>query len=196
MNNHRPTKLMLSLGLLVAVTLGCRSFQNAPAAVQHSTPTNSHHAYALLYELVGDEKDVSKLLIIKRERIELKTLIKEISDRSAKAHQQLETLAKSSPAINLKETGLPAAELQTRKAIAKTRGKELLTERGKDFEVLLLLSQNEALSYGAHLAQTAAAADPVAARREQLQQLSADFSQLHKKVLAMLLSNYNWPTTK
>ena len=194
--NHRPTKLMFLLAVLVAITLGCRSLQNSPAAIQQSTTTNSHHGYALLYELLGDEKDVSKLLIIKRERAELKALIKEISDRSRKAHQQLEALAKSSPAINLKDTGLPAAEVQTRKAIAKTRGKELLTEHGKDFEVLLLLSQNEALSYGAHLAQTAAAAESVDTRRQQLQQLSADFSQLQKKVLAMLLNNYNWPTNK
>jgi hypothetical protein len=181
---------------LALLQLGCKAVQTSPSAVPQSSATNSNYACALLYELLGDEKDVSKLLIIKRERAELNALIKEISDYTGKTHQQLQASAKSDPAINLKETGLPTAELQTRKAIAKTRAKELLTEHGKDFEVLLLLTQNEALTYGAHLAATAAAAETSTTRRQQLQQFSTALAELQKKVVAMLLANYNWPAAK
>ena len=181
---------------LVLALQGCQTLQTSSPTPPESSATTSNHSCALLYELLGDEKNVSKLLIVKRERAELKALIKEVSDYTGKAHQQMEASAKSPPALNLKDNGLPAAEVQTRKAIAKTRAKELLTEHGKDFELLLLLTQNEALTYGAHLASTAAAAETSATRRQQLEQISTRLAELQKKVVAMLLANYNWRATQ
>ena len=114
----------------------------------------------------------------------------EISERAGKAHKGLEAFAKSDTALNLKDQGLPGAEVLTRDAIAKARAKELLTESGKEFELRLLLTQNEALTYGAHLAATAALNDTAANRRQMLQQLSTDLLQLQKKTVDMLLKNY------
>lgn len=144
----------------------------------------------MLFGLLSDEKNVSKLLIIKRERPELRALINEISERAGKAHKELEAFAKSDRTLNLKDHGLPSAEVVTRSAIAKARAKELLTESGKEFELRLLLAQNEALTYGAYLAATAAANDTVANRRQALQQLSSDLLQLQKKTVDLLLKNY------
>jgi hypothetical protein len=106
---------------LVAATImsGCAflhtSSEETPAQAipSHTNSAGDTHGYALLFNLLGDEKNVSKLLIIK-----------------------------------------------ARKSISKARAKELLTQSGKEFELRLLLSQNEALTYGAHLADVLAKAEP------------------------------------
>ena len=182
-----------ALLFLLALPLGCEAPQtNAPlpTAAPSASPTQAH---ALLFDLLNDEKNVSKLLIIKRERAELRTLINEISERAGKAYKELETFAKSDHTLNLKNTGLPSAEVFTRKAIAKTRAKELLTQSGKEFEVRLLLIQNEALTYGAHLATITANSDTAPDRRQMLQQLSADLFQLQKRTVEIVSTNYNAP---
>jgi hypothetical protein len=183
----------LLLALVAVLQFGCRTAQRPVSGTQSSAANAPSQAHALLFGLLGDEKNVSKILIIKRERPELRALINEISQRAGKAHKELEAFAKSDRTLNLKDQGLPSAEVLTRKAIAKTRAKELLTESGKEFELRLLLTQNEALTYGAHLAATAAASDTLPNRRQMLQQLSTDLLQLQKKTVAMLLKNYASP---
>jgi hypothetical protein len=161
-------------------------------AAQSKAPTvttNDHHGWALLYDLLGDEKNVSKLLIVKRDRPELKALVKQISDTAAKAHKEFEKFAKRDHTLNLKDTGLPPAELETRKSISKEKAKSLLAEKDKSFEIALLLTQNEALTYGAHLAQTVASFETNPDRNRFLQQLSAELLDLRNKVAAMLREN-------
>jgi len=153
------------------------------------TATNDHHGYALLYDLLGDEQNVSKLLIIKRDRPELKALVKQISEQAGKAHKELEKFAKHNRALNLKDMALPTGEVETRKSIAKEKAKQLLAEKGKDFEIALLLTQNEALTYGAHLAQTVARMETDPERNRFLQQLSSDLLDLRNKVVRMLHEN-------
>ena len=187
---------LLLLPLILAFQLGCKAPSTGTLTPTGSTNQSVYHAHALLFDLLGDEKNVSKLLIIKRERAELKTLINQISQRTGKAHEELERFARSDRSLNLKDLGLPSAEMLTRKAIAKTRAKELLTESGKDFELHLLLAQNEALAYGGHLAAIAANSDTVTNRHRMLQQLSGDMLQLQRKTVEILLKNYTWPTNK
>jgi hypothetical protein len=112
--------------------------------------------YALLYQLMGDEQNVSKLLLVKREREELNTLVKSISKAAGDAHKQLEVFGKADSSLNLKANGLPREEVAARESISKAKAKELLTGKGKNFELSLLLSQNEALTYAEHLALTLA----------------------------------------
>jgi len=57
-----------------------------------------------------------------------------------------------------------------------------------------LLSQNEALTYGAHLAATIARSETDPERQQFLQQVSASLGELRQKVLALLQKNYSWPT--
>ncbi|HUR45068.1 MAG TPA: hypothetical protein VMZ27_04250 [Candidatus Saccharimonadales bacterium] len=153
---------------------------------------STSNGYALLYDLMGDEKNVSKLLIIKRERNELKEIVKAISHTAGEAHKQLDAFAKADPSLGLKDKGLPAAEVATRESISKAKAKELLTDKGKDFELQLLLSQNEALTYGQHLALTAALKETSAPRVQFLQSLSRDLGQLRQRVIAMLSAHYSW----
>jgi hypothetical protein len=178
----------------------CASFKHQDqdtASASNAPSTNlCENGYALLYDLLGDEKDVSKLLIIKRERPELKTLIKEISQKSGEDHKHIGEFGKTNSQVNLKAKALPPAELETRKAISKAKTKELLTEKGKDFELQLLLSQNEALVYGTHLAGTTAKSESDPTRAQFLQQLSGELGQLRQKVLTMLMEHYSWSPPK
>src|SRR5881397_3203594 len=82
----------------------------ADSAAGKAAPSMPAQGYALLDELLGDEKNVSKLLIIKRDRPELNTLVKQISDKTGKAHKELEKLAKRDGHIDLKDQGLPNVE--------------------------------------------------------------------------------------
>ena len=174
------------------VWCGCVSQRNPIHANATPVPGPSG-GYPLLFELLRDEKNVSKLLVIKRERAELKALINEIAATAARASKQLETFAKADPSLDLKSQGLPAAEVETRASIATQKGKELLVEGGKEFELNLLLSQSQALTYAAHLAETMAKSEANQTRAAYLRQLAGDLHALRRKVEAMLLANYRWP---
>jgi len=142
---------------------------------------------------MGDEKNVSKILWIKRDRPELKVLIKEISTRCGDAHKRLEAFGKADQSLNLKDLGLPADEMATRKAISKFKTKTLLADKGKEFEVQLLLSQNEALTYGAHLSKILVPIETQPDRAAFLNELSSELLRLQQKVCDMIVTNYSWP---
>jgi len=189
--NIRTQNPLVSL-LVVLLLCGCASFRSSSPGSHENIHATAEHGYALLFDLLGDQKSVSKLLIIKRERAELRDLIKEISARSADAYKRLEAFAKTDANLNLKHLGLPLAEVATRESISKARGKELLRDKGKEFEVEMLLAQNEALTYGAHLAEVTARAENDPQRGRFLRELSGDLARLQQRVVAMLIANYSW----
>jgi hypothetical protein len=145
-----------------------------------------NNAYSLLYDLLDDERHVSKLLIVKRDSRELNRLINRISDVSAEGVDRLKRFAAKDPSLNLKVMGLPPAEQATRKAIAETKRNQLLGRSGADFERTLLLTQMEALSYGTHLAGVAATNDFDPTRAGYLSTLSAALKHLHSEVAQLL----------
>ena len=59
------------------------------------------------------------------------------------------------PSINLNDIRLPTGEVNARDAIGMTKEKELLSQKGGEFELTLLLTQTEGLSYAWHLAKVA-----------------------------------------
>jgi hypothetical protein len=145
-----------------------------------------NNALALLEELLNDEKNVSKILIIKRESPELNRLIKSISATADQGAKRLKVLIKQDPSLHFPGNGLPAGEVSTRAAVAKTKQHTLLQSKGADFQFQLLLTQAEALNYGAHLAQVAADNDPEPERARELSKLSAELKLRYDQVLAML----------
>jgi hypothetical protein len=189
----RSGRVVLPLIVLSVVLAGCVTKEQVPAPGGSTVRENS---YALLFDLMGDEKNVSKLLIIKRERAELRELIRKISRRADAAHEQIEKFGKTNPRINLEDLGLPLAEVETRKSISKAKASELLTDKGGEFELRLLLTQSEALTYGTHLAIVAARHEPDPVRAQFLNELSADLSGLHDEVIALMLASYSWPGAK
>ena len=149
--------LILLAGFLFC---GCAQLEpNQPVGIQSPASQKleiRNNAASLLYDLLGDEKNVSKILIIKRNSEELGLLIKAISETAADNKKRLEQLANANPGLNLRAIQLPQGEKATRDAVAKTKEHELLFSSGREFEFNLLLTQAEALSYGWHLAKIAA----------------------------------------
>ena len=131
------------------------------------------------------------LRFIKREHPDVKNLVKKIAANSAAGAKLLEELAKHDPSINLDDIRLPPGEAATREAIASTKKKELLSQTGDEFELTLLLTQTEALSYAWHLAQVAGENEPQPDRARALAGVSKDMENLYHEVFVMLLSKSN-----
>jgi hypothetical protein len=145
-----------------------------------------NNALALLNDLLGDEKNVSKILIIKRNSEELKRLIKDISDTAGNGAKLLESFASRDSTIQLAATDLPPGEVAARKAISKLKERDLLHTKNAEFEFQLLLTQSEAMNYGAALAKVAAENETQPEHARALSTLSTRFKMLHDQVLTML----------
>ena len=128
------------------------------------------------------------LRFIKREHSDVKNLVKKIAANSAAGAKLLEEFAKDDPSITLDDIRLPPGELATRDAIASTKEKELLSQTGDEFELTLLLTQTEALSYAWHLAQVAGENEPQPERARALAGVSEDMQNLYQEVFGLLLS--------
>jgi len=139
---------ILYLVLVVTVaTCGCRSAPTRPTPPYSQAAIETrNNSYSLLYQLLNEEKHVSKLLIIKRDSRELNRLVKEISAASDKAADQLKQFNEQDRALVLDVINLPPGEEATRDAIAATKKKELLGGSGDVFERALLLTQIQALN--------------------------------------------------
>jgi hypothetical protein len=184
------------LDILAIFLLGslcaCQSVRpSAPAKIVNSDGRTfdlsiRNNSLALLADLLGDEKNLSKILIIKHHSDELGKLVKDISQASGEGATLLDALAKADPGIQLKGIGLPPGEVATRNAISKTKESLLLHTKDAEFEFQLLLTQSEGLNYGAHLAMVAAENEPQAERVRDLLRLSAQLRDLDERVVAML----------
>jgi hypothetical protein len=149
----------------------------------------------LLHQLLDEQKDVSILRFIKREHYDVKNLIKKIATTSGTGARLLEEFAKDDPSIQLDDIRLPPGELATRDAIASTKEKELLSQTGDEFELTLLLTQTEALSYAWHLAKVAGENESQPDRARALAGVSEDMKNLYQEVFALLLSKTKTPHT-
>jgi hypothetical protein len=113
-------------------------------------------------------------------------LVKRISEAAANGADHLKGFAKKDGSLNLEVEHLPAGERATRQAIATTKRNQLLGSSGEEFERALLLTQMEALNYGAHLAVVAAGSDAERGRSEYLLSLSQTMQQLRSEVFQLL----------
>jgi hypothetical protein len=172
---------------LMAFAHADQSPPRLPAGTSEAAAVRNNAA-ALLYQLLGDEKDVSKLLIIKRDRRELHQVIKSVASTSDAARKALEKLARGDNTLNLKDTALPPGEKAARASESKTRQGELLHASGADLEFKLLLTQAEALAYAEHLAKVAAQNETVPDRAKIFTTISEQMSALHQQVVSLLRS--------
>jgi hypothetical protein len=185
---------LLNLFLAAGLMLGsCAQIKNgnpqneAPAADQKLETRNN--AASLLYDLLGNEKNVSTVLIVKHASPELGRLIKAISETATDNYKELEQLAKFDFSLNLKATGLPPGEVTARKSAAKADEHALLFSSGKEFEFHLLLTQAEALSYGQHLAKIAAENSSRPGEVQTFTAISQAMNGLYGQVIAQMRRN-------
>jgi hypothetical protein len=174
--------------LAACVLTGCQSPKAVPVSGNDASLSTRNNCYGLLHQLLEDQKDVSLLHFIKPENPDVKKLIKKIATTSATGAILLEQFAKDDPAIKLDDIWLPPGEVATRDAIASTKEKELLSQTGDRFELTLLLTQTEALSYGWHLAVVASLYEPNPDRARALVGIGVDMDNLYHEVFALLLA--------
>src|SRR5436190_17344265 len=181
--------LRFPMCLLLCCLSACQSLQSETAKPQPAETAASgkafnlrtrNNALALLDDLLNDEKNLNKLLIVKHNSDELGKLVDKISKTAANGAELLQSFAKKEPGLNLKQTELPPGETATRKAIAKAKEHLLLHSKDAEFEFQLLLTQVEALNYGAHLAQVAAENEPQAEHVREFLALSAQLRDLRE----------------
>lgn len=173
----------LVIGFL-ACAVGCQA--DGLSVTQPRGIAARNNAASLLYDLLGDEKNVSKLLIIKRDRQELHDVIKNISATADAARKSLEKLAREDATLDLKASALPPGEKAARESTSKARAKELLQASGAEFEFKLLLTQAEALGYATHLAKVAAENESSPDRAKVLSGISDQMQARHRDVVSLL----------
>ncbi len=171
---------------IIVLASGCYSPPPQPASASPAPVEARSNAASLLYDLLGDEKNVSKLLIIKRDRRELHDVIKKISSTADEARKSLEKLAREDSTLSLQSKALPPGETATRESESKARGKELLHASGADLEFKLLLTQAEALAYAEHLATVAAEREPRPDHAKIFTEISSQMKARHKDVVDLL----------
>ena len=176
---------MLFAGGLLA---GCQSPRALPPRESGAIQSTRNNGYSLLHQLLAEQKDVSLLRFIRPEHADVKTLMKKIAANSGTGAALLEKFAKDDPAISLDDLQLPPAEQATRDAIAATKKKELLSQSGGTFELTLLLTQTEALSYAWHLAEVTGENEPQPDRARALAGISDDMKSLYQEVFELLLA--------
>lgn len=180
--------LLAAMLSVVWVLTGCQSPQAGAPVESSVAQATRNNCYSLLHQLLDDEKNVSLLLFIKRERDDVEKLVDKISANAATAAKLLEELARHDPSIRLDDFRLPPGEAATRDAIAATKKQELLGQSGEAFELSLLLTQAQALSYGWHLAKVAGENEPQPERARALAGVSADMENLYHEVIGLLRS--------
>jgi hypothetical protein len=147
-----------------------------------------NNASSLLAQLLDQEKNVSKVLIIKHGSRELSGLIKAISTAAADGAKRLKGLAQDDPTLDLRRQDLPSGEKASRDALGKTEEHDLLFSSGADFEFTLLLTQAQALNYGSHLAKVAADNSADHEEADAFLTMSRTLDQLLTQVKAMMRS--------
>jgi hypothetical protein len=162
--------------------VGCQSPPPAPRVQNGGTLAVRNNCYSLLHQLLDEEKDLNKLHFIKRENAGLKNLLKNIAIAAKAGAMQLENFAKLDSSLILDDYRLPSGEQQTRDDISAQKTRELLHESGANLEFTLLLTQIEALNYGAHLAQIAAQNDFRPERKQYLAALGREMGMLRDQV--------------
>ena len=189
MNSSLPAIPVLVTSLLL---FGCRqlpagiSSKSAPASVKAPDNAVRKNALHLLCDLLGDEKNLSKLLIIKKATPELKQLVKAISETAATELKTLDTWRGTNRPPAKAQLGLPPGETATREAISKTKQHELLHSSGSELEFQLLLTQAEALNYGKHLALVISENEPDTIHAQKASAMSQELNQLREQVLSRL----------
>jgi hypothetical protein len=152
-----------------------------------------NQGYSLLHKLLSDEKNLSKLLIIKKEQTDTGALLREISEVTGNAAGQLERFEKSDPHLHLKLPSLPMVEQEARDLISKADARELITKGGEKFEVRVLVTQADSLRYGAALAAAISNHEADAARKKFLAETGDRLEALHQKLIALLHRRWEFP---
>lgn len=184
----RQLFLWATLGVALVIGDGCHGVQDHKAAIASPTPGQDIrvNCLSLLHDLLDQERNLGKLLLVKLETSEVRELVEAIAAASAAATKRIESLAAEDGAVDLTQLALPAGEVATRRAISRTATKELVIPFNPAFVQELLLTQAQALSYARHLAKVAAENEPNAEQARYLSRLSEQMKELRQRTIQLL----------
>ncbi|MBG79531.1 MAG: hypothetical protein CMJ39_02330 [Phycisphaerae bacterium] len=146
-------------------------------------------SYTTLYQLLDDESQVDAILIVKSASAETKTLLREIASSMKDMRDQLKIMIDRDVTLTGAVTGLPKAEADARSSISMATAADLLTADNQEFEILILMTQEKAMSYGHHLARSLARHDQNRNRAESLNRMSAQMKSFHERIRELILSS-------
>jgi hypothetical protein len=182
----RPAWAFRTLIACALAVTGCSTVQKILPTTAWRQARVRNEGYSLLYQLLSQESDAAKILIIKDADPPIADIIKEIASTCGQAKKQLDLFHGKDQHLNLKMTQLPETEQKTRAAIESTVTKQLLFSSGKKFEVRLLFTQAGAMNYAAHLAKVLHDQEDNPLRKEFLATLSQRCTALHNKAIDFL----------
>jgi hypothetical protein len=177
------------LTILAVGTGACSSAkkQTPPPADGHRTIAEG---YSLLYGITSQQKDLKKLLLVKRESDRVDAVISELADYTGELSAQLEDMAKRYPALTVETQFLPDVEVKARESIASETTKVFLASEGKDFERRLLMKQLSALEQERHIAKVMVGLETADERRAFWERTEQRFGELYAKVEQLLERDY------
>ena len=185
----RPLKITL-LMLILAIA-ACDGRDEVPVRHTDSTIQSLNAGYGILHTTLSDEHHLKTIRIAKA-IVTFKSIseptrlvIDDIAQISSTALEELEKLASLPPEIMLVENNKGQIERATRDAFRITTVKELFTSK-EDFEVILLISQLQALRIVSHLANELHEIEENASRKDWLATISDQFEKLYLRVLSRL----------
>jgi hypothetical protein len=178
---------IFAIGFLVLSFVGCHSARPYAAAPPRDTEgIERNHGYALLYATIEDETRVDQVLMIKQPRTEVAELLRDIAGFARNAKQQLDEFANTDESLGYDQHGLPHVEAKSRDLTAQTTTRAVMRSTGRDFEITILLTQHEALSYITHIARALREMDEDDNRRAFLADLADESRSLHERAIKLM----------
>jgi hypothetical protein len=176
-------------GAAIAVALllaACAETPKPPPSTPGGGIRRRNEGYSLLYQLMKDESDVAKILIIKSADPAVAGIVKEVAAFAQSTKKQLDEFAKADKQLEFDVPDLPHIEQDSRDLTAKTVTKSLLGSSGKVFQQRLVFSQAEAMSYAAHLAKALLSYEDNADRKKFLTDFAQRATDLHDRLSDLL----------
>ncbi len=190
-NCWRRRLIVVAATICAGVIIGGCASVHPVAAAPSTRPGDASRAinegYSLLYDLMGNESNVSKIFIIKRVDDTVSNPVKEIANACVTAKKELDEYRKQDPALRYDVPSLPEIEGRSRDLEGKTERNRLLSSSGKEFELRLIFTQSEAMNYADHLCRALAEKEQEPARKAFLQHLATQCSGFHERMMKLLI---------
>ncbi|MGD8310980.1 MAG: hypothetical protein PVJ66_00165 [Gammaproteobacteria bacterium] len=177
--------------LLMLGLAACSDHARAPAPHAGAALQELNAGYAILRTILGDEQYL-KVIRLTKGIVSFKSVsestrqvIDDIAQTASAAHEELERLASLSPEIIFASGEGAVIEQITLRALRITTAKEFLASK-ENFEVILLVSQTQALRLVSHLAGELQDIETNPRRKAWLEELANRFEKLYARTLARL----------
>ena len=186
---------ILFVALLVggcAMPSGSRSVNNqATQSAKTNRLSDLNIGYSVLYETLGKQQNMEKMLWVKFESDAAERIVKTITAAAGDAQKQLTTLAARWPEIKLKsDIPVSAFEAEVRRSMQQERTKTLLREKGKDFERLLLFSESGVLNQERHMVRALQKLDPEKQRQAILEGIGQKLDGTYRALQEFMHERY------